>query len=131
MKDYTTRPVYQRLTKNLMIFAGVNRTFTLKKLRDSPSQMFYKISHFLMPESFFSFFNSSSSVFLRINRNFKNAFTEHLRIGNFQEKHLYWSPVLVTSRGMPCGFIKVGIYQEHFQENIETLFRDTYSRKKL
>ena len=39
----TTRPLYQRLTKNLMTFVGVNRIFALKKFRNSPSQMFYKI----------------------------------------------------------------------------------------
>ena len=33
----------QRLTKNLMSFAGANRIFALKKFRNSPSQMFYKI----------------------------------------------------------------------------------------
>ena len=42
-EDYTTRPLYQRLTKNLMTFAGANRIFALKKFRHSPSQMFYKI----------------------------------------------------------------------------------------
>ena len=55
-------------------------------------------------------------------------FTEHLRIGNFQGKHLYRSPVPVTLGGTPCDFIKVGLCREHFQKNIETLlFRDRYS----
>ena len=75
--------------------------------------------------------DSSKGVFLCINQNFKNAFfTEHLRIGNFQGKHLYRSPVPVTLRGMPCDFIKMGLYQEDFQKNIGTLlFRDRYSTK--
>ena len=30
---------------------------------------------------------------------------------------------------MPCDFIKVGLYQEHFQKNIETLFPYSYSTK--
>ena len=50
-------------------------------------------------------------------------------IGNFPRKHLYRSPVPVKLRGMSCDFITVGLYQEHFQKNIETLFRDRYSTK--
>ena len=46
-----------------------------------------------------------------------------------QGKRLYRSPVPVTLKEMPCDFIKVGLYQEHFQKNIETLFRDRYSTK--
>ena len=34
---------FQRLTKNVMSFAGANRIFALKKFRISPSQMFCKI----------------------------------------------------------------------------------------
>ena len=37
MKDYTARPSYQRLTKNVM------KESALKKFRNSRSQMFYKI----------------------------------------------------------------------------------------
>ena len=42
-KNYKTRPLYQRLTKNLMTFAGRNRIFALKRFRNSSSQMFCKI----------------------------------------------------------------------------------------
>ena len=43
VKDYRTRLLYQRLTKNLMAFAGAKRILALKKFRNSPSQMFCKI----------------------------------------------------------------------------------------
>ena len=43
-------------------------------------------------------------------------------IGKLQGKHLYWRPVPVTLKEMPCYFIKVCLYQEHFQKNIETSF---------
>ena len=36
------RPLYQRLTKNLMMFAGANRIVALKEFRQNPSQIFYK-----------------------------------------------------------------------------------------
>ena len=119
MKDYTTRPNYQRLTKNLIIFAGANRIFALKIFRNSPSQMFYKIGllknfkEFSGKHLFWSLFNavaglrsatplksdSNRGVFLRILWKFKNAFfMELLRIGNFPGKHLYRSPVPVTLR---------------------------------
>ena len=77
--------------------------------------------------------DSSKGVFLCINQNFKNAFfTEHLRIGNFQGKHLYRSPVPLTLKGMACDFINVGLCQEYFQKNVGTLlFRDRYSRKAM
>ena len=52
-----------------------------------------------------------------------------LLTGNFQGKHLYRNSVPVTLRGMPCDFSKLGLYQEHFQKNVETKFRDGYSRK--
>ena len=52
MKDYTTRPLYQRLTKNLMTFADANRIYALKKFRNSSSQMFYKIG---LPKNFKEF----------------------------------------------------------------------------
>ena len=41
-------------------------------------------------------------------------FIEHLRIGNFQGKHLYRSPVPVKLKGMSCDFNKKGLYQERF-----------------
>ena len=41
--DCTTWSLYQKLTKNLIIFAGANRIFSLKKFRNSPSQMFHKL----------------------------------------------------------------------------------------
>ena len=38
--------------------------------------------------------------------------------------------VPVMLRGMPCDFIKVGLYQQHFQKNIWALiFRGRYSTK--
>ena len=39
------------------------------------------------------------------------------------------SPVPITLKEMPFDFIKVGLYREHFQKNVETLFRDRYSTK--
>ena len=68
--------------------------------------------------------DSSWGVFWWIDRNFKNTFfTGHLLIGKLQAKDTYRSPVPVTLKEMPCDFIKVGLYKEHFQKNIATLFR--------
>ena len=70
--------------------------------------------------------DSSTGAFLWTNQNFKNA--KRLRIGKFQGKELYWSPMPVSLRGMLCEFIKTCLYEEHLQKNIRTLFPDRYMK---
>lgn len=132
------RPLYQRITTNLILFAGAQRIVPLKKFRSSRSQIYYKIGvirsfvkypgkhlrcrvPFLMQLSRRKACNAlknyfSSGVSLQLFRKFKNTSLTSgrllLKIIKFQGKDLCQGPIPVTLRELPCDFIKTGFYHE-------------------
>ena len=98
--------------------------FSTKFLRSYPFEV-------LWVASFERVYKESNNI-SRCQQSFKNAFfTEHLLIEKLQGKHLYRSPVLPMLKEMPCDFIKVGFYQEHFQKNLETCFGTDLQQKTI